>query len=54
MSSSNVGNIKSVDQWGSIVWTNMKRAFRDVHNLNIAATDTPNLTQVADMGEMFF
>ncbi|MGE5356173.1 MAG: BspA family leucine-rich repeat surface protein [Deltaproteobacteria bacterium] len=46
--------ILSVDQWGSIAWTNMMGAFRDCNNLNVNAVDIPNLSSVTDMSWMFY
>ncbi|MCE7042540.1 DUF285 domain-containing protein [Dyadobacter sp. CY312] len=43
----------SVDKWGSIVWSSMGAAFKNCHNMNVIATDIPNLSQVIDMSSMF-
>ena len=43
----------SIDQWGSINWTSMEDAFTKCSNLDIRATDTPNLSNVRNMGYMF-
>jgi gliding motility-associated-like protein len=45
--------IRSVDQWGCNPWTSMAGAFATCGNLVINASDTPNLTNVTDMGQMF-
>ena len=45
--------IISVDQWGSIVWSSMNRAFRGCTNLVVAASDVPDLSNVTDMSYMF-
>ncbi len=45
--------ILSVNQWGNIQWTSMKRAFAGCSNLIISATDDPDLSSVTDMSEMF-
>ncbi|MFN8354778.1 MAG: BspA family leucine-rich repeat surface protein [Spirosomataceae bacterium] len=42
-----------VIQWGDVAWTTMNGAFVNCGNLNISATDLPNLTGVTDMGIMF-
>jgi surface protein len=42
-----------VKQWGSVNWTSMASAFFGCNNLNITATDIPNLTGVTDMSSMF-
>ena len=49
------GNKKllSVEQWGDQVWQSMYDAFAYCPNLQINATDTPNLSQVTDMSWMF-
>ena len=52
-SSSQAGKIKAVTQWGNIQWTSMASAFRGCSQLEILATDTPNLSTVADMSRMF-
>lgn len=41
-------------QWGTNPWTSMATAFYGTKNLtDISATDTPNLSQVTNMSEMF-
>jgi surface protein len=45
--------ILSVNQWGNISWTSMSYAFAGASNLNINASDTPNLALVTDMSYMF-
>ncbi len=42
-----------ISQWGSIAWTSMNSAFRGCANLNISATDLPDLSGVTDMSRMF-
>lgn len=42
-----------VSQWGDIAWTTMNGAFHGCSNLNITATDLPNLDGVTDMLQMF-
>ncbi|TAH25087.1 MAG: BspA family leucine-rich repeat surface protein [Cytophagales bacterium] len=48
-------NSKLIDvpQWGSVEWTSMERAFSRCFNLNITATDIPNLSKVSSMKAMF-
>jgi surface protein len=41
-----------VKQWGSVTWTSMAEAFQGCSNLNILATDIPNLTGVTSMYSM--
>ena len=44
----------SIDQWGSIAWASMNRAFRGCANMVLNATDVPNLGAVTDMSFMFY
>ena len=46
-------NIKSIAQWGDIVWSSMNHAFAGCATLDYTATDTPNLSQVTDMNSAF-
>ncbi|MCB9345675.1 MAG: BspA family leucine-rich repeat surface protein, partial [Lewinellaceae bacterium] len=43
----------SVDQWGTIAWTSMEYAFTACTNLQINATDVPDLSGVTSMYGMF-
>ncbi|WP_171047978.1 BspA family leucine-rich repeat surface protein [Pedobacter xixiisoli] len=45
--------ITDVKAWGGGSWTNLSRAFLGANNLNITATDVPNLAKVASMANMF-
>ena len=45
--------LTGVTQWGSTAWVSMETAFRYCENLNITATDVPNLSSVSSMREMF-
>ena len=45
--------ILDVTQWGDIEWTSMQGAFQNASNLEISATDAPDLSQVTDMSRMF-
>ncbi len=45
--------IYSVDQWGIQPWINMARAFYGCGNIEILATDDPNLLAVTNMAYMF-
>jgi gliding motility-associated-like protein/uncharacterized delta-60 repeat protein len=42
-----------VKDWGTTAWTSMQAAFRGCTNLQITATDFPDLSGVANMSEMF-
>ena len=48
-----VQKILSVDQWGEIVWYSFENAFTGCQNLNILATDTPDLSLVTNLGFAF-
>ena len=45
--------IISVDQWGAGEWTSMNDAFTHCSNLDVLASDTPNLEKVNSLGSMF-
>ena len=45
--------IISVNQWGAIEWTSMSDAFLGCTNLDVVATDVPNLSNVFIMDDMF-
>ncbi len=45
--------IKSIEQWGTNVWSSMNKAFMGCENLVSNATDMPNLSMVTDMYGMF-
>ncbi|NAS12887.1 BspA family leucine-rich repeat surface protein [Poritiphilus flavus] len=45
--------ILSVDQWGNIAWSRMDFAFTGCTNLDVKATDAPDLSAVTNMGSMF-
>ncbi len=49
----NKQKIRSIDQWGCIPWTSMETAYTNCTNLEINATDTPNLSNVTSMNRMF-
>ncbi len=42
-----------INQWGTQPWRSMQRAFAGIASLIILADDTPNLSNVTDMSEMF-
>lgn len=42
-----------IEQWGSTAWTSMQGSYKTCPNLQISATDVPNLSGVTDMSEMF-
>ncbi len=45
--------ILDVVQWGDIEWTSMASAFWGARNLDMTATDVPDLSEVTDMSSMF-
>jgi surface protein len=45
--------LTDVKEWGGVAWTSMQNSFRGCNNLNITATDIPNLAGVANMNRMF-
>ena len=45
--------LTDVKQWGTTAWASMYTAFYYCSNLNITATDVPNLAGVTDMSYMF-
>ncbi|MEP0262670.1 BspA family leucine-rich repeat surface protein [Dokdonia sp.] len=47
-------NIIDITQWGTIKWSTMENAFKGCENLDVSATDAPNLTQVTNLSYMFF
>ncbi|MCE2995079.1 MAG: BspA family leucine-rich repeat surface protein [Cyclobacteriaceae bacterium] len=42
-----------VEQWGTIAWTSMQNAFVNCSNLQVTATDVPDLSGVTNMSGMF-
>ncbi|CAM1354020.1 BspA family leucine-rich repeat surface protein [Tenacibaculum insulae] len=47
-------NLLSVEQWGSIQWADMVKAFKGASNMVINATDTPDLSNCGDFYETFY
>ncbi|WP_089354861.1 LamG-like jellyroll fold domain-containing protein [Ekhidna lutea] len=45
--------IQTIEQWGDIAWTSMQLAFLGCTNLDMAATDIPDLSGVTNMSQMF-
>ncbi|WP_312090205.1 hypothetical protein [Chryseobacterium sp.] len=46
--------IMAIEQWGNISWTSMNSAFTQCLNMQLTATDTPNLQNVEDASMMFY
>jgi len=49
----NPEKLLSVDQWGTTKWKSMASAFQGCSNMEIHATDNPDLSNVTDMRYMF-
>ena len=45
--------IIDISQWGTSVWSTMQGAFTQTSNLQISATDAPDLSQVTSLEDMF-
>lgn len=45
--------ILTIEQWGDIAWRSMDSAFEGTTNLTYNATDSPDLSEVNSMAEMF-
>lgn len=45
--------IQKVEQWGNIAWTSMMQAFEGCQNLDITATDTPDLSHTTTLSSTF-
>src|SRR5690606_1147282 len=43
----------SIEQWGSVQWERMNNSFVGCGNMTYNATDTPDLSNVTNMGGMF-
>ncbi|GAA0729991.1 hypothetical protein GCM10009430_40780 [Aquimarina litoralis] len=50
----NAEKLQTIEQWGDMEWRTMFQAFSRCANMNVTATDTPDLSQVTEMGQMFF
>jgi surface protein len=50
---SNKSRLVGVTQWGDASWSSMEAAFFGCNNLNISATDVPDLSLVSNMSSMF-
>ncbi|GAA4445392.1 BspA family leucine-rich repeat surface protein [Ravibacter arvi] len=45
--------LSEVRQWGDVRWTALSNAFKDYYNMNVTATDVPDLSAVTDLSGMF-
>ncbi len=52
-STGDASKLVTIDQWGTIAWESMERSFYGCDNMNIVATDAPDLSLVTDMSYMF-
>ena len=52
-SGSTPGQLRSIDQWGNGTWGSMQNAFKGAMNMVYKATDTPDLSGVTSMDDMF-
>ena len=52
-SDSTASLLESIDQWGAIRWTSMESAFEGASAMTYGATDTPDLSRVTDIKDMF-
>ena len=50
---SNAQKLQSIEQWGDIQWSSMNRAFTFAAKMVSNAQDTPDLSNVTDMSDMF-
>ena len=46
--------IRSIDNWGDNQWSSMERAFEGASNLEVKASDSPDLSNVTNMSFMFY
>ena len=54
LSGTDAGKVLTVEEWGTNKWQSMKQMFAGCTNLIINAVDTPDLSQVTDMSNMFY
>ncbi len=47
------GGLTLVENWGTTAWTSMQTAFRGCYNMQVTATDVPNLSNVNELIQMF-
>lgn len=49
----NARKLTSIEQWGTIQWNDMYRAFQNAENMVYNAKDVPDLSQITSMAYMF-
>ena len=54
LSPNDANKLRSVQQWGDIIWLSMENMFNDCQNLVLNANDAPNLSSVVSLKRMFF
>ena len=52
--STNAQKLVALVQWGNASWNSMAGSFKDASNMAYNATDTPDLSQVKNMSQMFY
>lgn len=45
--------ILDIEQWGTTIWTDLAGAFRDCYNLDVTASDAPDLSNVTSLAQTF-
>ena len=45
--------LTSIDQWGTAVWESVETAYMSCSNMNVAATDAPDLSNATSTSQMF-
>lgn len=45
--------LQEIKQWGNIKWSSFRNAFQNMTNMQLTATDTPDLSNVTDMSYAF-
>ena len=53
MTSDNYARLLAIEQWGTIQWTKLDRAFNTCFNMDVTATDVPDLSRVSSLSNMF-
>ncbi|GAB5400968.1 MAG: hypothetical protein Aureis2KO_25530 [Aureisphaera sp.] len=49
----NANQLLTIEQWGTNAWTNFEGAFANCKEMDMLATDAPDLSNVTDMSRMF-
>lgn len=51
--SSDAKKLLSVEEWGDVKWSSMNSMFKGAEHLELSASDSPDLSDVTDMSNMF-